>query len=194
MLYLNTRHQLPTIATRSQYTRVSRAHVNPAEIHTNPEMPRADHQKQRSTLQIDSYPSRHAYGARKVADICLEASQKAYQDIAKTTSKHTQEAWAVIDGGGKPGQDYQVQKATSDFWSQVKKQRYIEIQAIPDPNISYDPGSVRTNIIPANMNLRINTTKEGADIRVTPGNFEIYMKDKGYLNRWTSEGKYDIYA
>ena len=101
MLYVNVRHTLPRIGLHTQLATLS-SHVRPAELHTTYVAPRADVHATQVKIDIDSYPSRHAYGASTMEDFTRENGQQGLADIQQATSSHTQAAWDVIENGARP--------------------------------------------------------------------------------------------
>jgi len=68
MLYLNTRHQLPQIAIRQQWGRFTESAAVPATVHGNNEQAKSNKGATQSSIELDNYPSRRAYGARNMND------------------------------------------------------------------------------------------------------------------------------
>lgn len=195
MLYLNVSSSLPKIATRSQMSKLG-AHVKEAELHTHYRAPRADVAPKGLKLDINTYPSRHAYGFTTMDDFCRENRDKALSDIVETTSKHTQAAWDVIENGAKPrknvGSFFQT-RAKQDLKAEVMKQRYIEVQGIPDPEIHVTPYHVAGDIDPGEYSVDITTPPDGkAAFEFQKGSFEMYTKEAGSFRMWVSEGRYDM--
>ena len=193
MLYVNVRHTLPRIGLHTQLATLS-SHVRPAELHTTYVAPRADVHATQVKIDIDSYPSRHAYGASTMEDFTRENGQQGLADIQQATSSHTQAAWDVIENGARPGGSSEIiNQAKSKLADQIAKQRYIEVQAIPDPTITVTPSVVQGNIDTGKDEVSIQTYPS-ADILVHPGQAETYLEQKGSIRMWTTEGQYDIYA
>lgn len=195
MLYLNVSSSLPKIATRSQLSHIG-AHAKEAELHTHYRAPRANVAPKGLKLEINTYPSRHSYGFTTMSDFCREHRDKALQDIVETTSKHTQAAWDVIENGAKPKKHvgaFFPSRAKQDLRAEVMKQRYISVQAIPDPEVHITPYHVAGDIDPGECSVDITTAPDGrAAFEFNKGNFEIYTDRAGSFRMWVSEGKYDM--
>ena len=101
MLYVNTRHQLPQIGIRQQWGRFDAASAVPATIHTNNEQAKSNKGATQSSVEIDNYPSRRAYGARNMTDYSRELAQRGNADAQSGISKRTQTAWQKIENAGK---------------------------------------------------------------------------------------------
>ena len=193
MLYVNVRHALPRIGLHTQLATLS-SHVRPAELHTTYVAPRADVHATQVKIDIDSYPSRHAYGASTMEDFTRENGQQGLADIQQATSSHTQAAWDVIENGARPGGSSEIiNQAKSKLADQIAKQRYIEVQSIPDPTITVTPSVVQGNIDTGKDETSIQTYPT-ADVTFNPGKFEAYLEQQGAVRMWTTEGQYDIYA
>ena len=98
-----------------------------------------------------------------------------------------------IDGGAKQGRDPIAQQAHRELSSEIGKQRRIEAQAIPDPEIRVHPAELMGDIDPGRWDYKIQTA-EKADVTFNRGHIRIYLEDPGSIHSWVSEGHYDIYA
>ena len=193
MLYVNVRHTLPRIGLHTQLATLS-SHVRPAELHTTYVAPRADVHATQVKIDVDSYPSRHAYGASTMEDFTRANGQQGLADIQQATSSHTQAAWDVIENGARPGGSSEIiNQAKGKLANQIAKQRYIEVQSIPDPTITVTPSVVQGNIDTGKDEVSIQTYPT-ADVTFNPGKFEAYLEQQGTVRMWTTEGQYDIYA
>lgn len=194
MLYLNVQHSLPKVATRNQQPLLLKAGFEPARLHRNLRLARAQVHPEGLKLDINTYPSRHAYGFSTMADFCREHRDKSLQDIVKSTSSHTQAAWDVIENGAKPKKRtglYFPSRAKQRLGQEVMKQRFIEVQAIPDPEIHVTPAHIAGQNDVGDDHYTIDATAD-ADIQFKLGSCEMYTKDAGFIRMWTSEGGYDI--
>ena len=190
---LNIRHALPQIDIRTRRTTVDDSHMVPAEIHTGTRQARSNKGVTQARIDINSYPSRKAYGHRTMDDLTGENGQKGIADAQSGMSKHTQEAWSVIENGPKSG-DYVQKQAEQKIYSEAKKRRYLEAQHIPEPQITLaEPSEVVGEPDLGDVTAKIDA-KSYASIKITTGNAETYLKDKGFIHRWVTEDKYDIYA
>lgn len=191
MLRLNIRHTDTRIGIHTQLSTLS-AHPKPAELHTDVEPAQSGIGFTQATIDINSYPSRHSYGFTTMGDFTKDRGQKGLSDVKSSISKHAQATWDVIDNGARKG-DYQVSRAKSRFWSNVSKQRYIVAQAIPDPEITVHPSEIVGEPYLGKNQIHIDADSQ-AEVSYNPGGVETYIKQKGSIRMWTTEGKYDIYA
>ena len=190
---LNIRHALPQIDIRTRRTTVDDSHMVPAEIHTGTRQARSNKGATQARIDINSSPSRKAYGHRTMDDLTGENGQKGIADAQSGMSKHTQEAWSVIENGPKSG-DYVQKQAEQKIYSEAKKRRYLEAQHIPEPQITLaEPSEVVGEPDLGDVTAKIDA-KSYASIKITTGNAETYLKDKGFIRRWVTQDKYDIYA
>ena len=193
ILRLNMRHALPQIDIRSRQSTVDDSHMVPAQIHTNNRQARSNKGITQARIDIDSYPSRKAYGYRKMGDFTRENGQQGIADAQAGVSRHAQATWSIIDNAPKRG-DYVQQQAEQKIYSDAKKSRYLEAQHIPDPQITLAEASqVVGESDLGDVTAQIDA-KSYASIQITRGSAETYLKDKGFFRQWVTEDKYDIYA
>jgi len=195
MLRINMNHTLPQIGLRTTPSQLS-THVEPARLSAHYRAPRSTQYVTQATVDIDSYPSRKAYGFRTMDDLTQEQGQKGLQDIQSRTSRLTQEAWEVIKNGPKQdGGAYCITMEKNKFWSSLSKGRswHIEAQSIPNPTLTPHVSEVRGGMDTGSYDVNIDTKKDGADISYRPSRVETYLKQKGELNIWT-EGSIDTFA
>lgn len=193
MLYINVRHSLPQVGARSQQPKLLEAGFEPARMHRTLKLARAQVHPEGLSLDINSYPSRHAYGFSTMNDFCREHRDRSLQDIVSSTSSHTQAAWDQIDNAAKPEKRiglYFPSRAKSRLGQEVMKQRHIEVQAIPDPQIHATPYHIAGQNDVGDDHYTIDTTAT-AHIESQPGKCELYTRDAGYIRMWTTEGGYD---
>ena len=195
MKYINTTHSFPVVASRSKLSTLSTP-IDQATGSSDIEMARSNQHATLATIDIDTYPSRHAYGFSTMDDVCREAAQKGQSDIAQATSRHTQEAMANIESVGKRGAAARAVAAyTNQFWSSVSRSRRIEAQAIPDPIITVNPSRVEGEPDTGKYEYSIDThAGVPSSTEFNKGSFELYTRDKGYIRRWISVGGYDTNA
>ena len=190
---LNIRHALPQIDIRTRRTTVDDSHMVPAEIHTGTRQARSNKGATQARIDINSYPSRKAYGHRTMNDLTRENGQQGISDAQSGTSRHTQEAWSVIENGPKRG-DYVQKQARQKIFSEAKKTRYLEAQFIPNPQTTLaEPSQVVGEPDLGDVTAKIDA-KSYASIQITTGGAQTYLKDQGFIRRWVTEDKYDIYA
>ncbi len=192
MLRLNIRHQLPQTDLRMQRSRLE-THVEPAQLHTDYRAARSNMGVTAPQLDINTYPSRHSYGFTNHTDFAKERAQQGKSDVKSNTSKWTREAWNTIDNAAKRGRDTIHEFYQNRMMQEIKQQRKLIIQAIPDPEIHNTPGRVVGTPDVGDVTTDIQA-KHDADISYQPAKAETYIKDQGFLRQWTTEDKYDIYA
>ena len=192
MLYLNTRHTLPRIGIDMVASTLS-SRIQKPTAEGAYHAPRSNTGMGRITLEINSYPSRKSYGARTMADFTGEKGQQGISDVQSATSRHTQDAWAMIESGAKKGHNEIASQAKSRLSGEISKQRHLEAQAIPDPEIHIQPAHEPGDIDPGSWDYTIQTADK-ADVTYNEGHFEVFLEERGSIHNWVSEGHYDIYA
>ena len=192
MLYLNTRHRLPQIAIRQQWGRFEESAAVPATVHTNNEQAKSNLGATQSSIDIDNYPSRRAYGARNMDDFTRERGQKGLSDVQAGTSKKTQDAWSRATGGARRGNDI-AQQAKSEMMSKYTAKTVVELNLMPEPNITAQESQVVGTPDEGDVTAEIEPVFS-PKLSYTPGSAETYLEEKGYIRHWVSEGHYDIYA
>lgn len=189
LTYLNVRHELPRIGIDMQAGTLSSRVQQPQSSGTY-RAPRSTQGVVQAKVDIDSYPSRHAYGARKMSDFTAEQGQRGKDALRQATSRHTQQAWTNCDQAARKGVNVITQKYKGELSAKVRQQRHIVAQAIPDPTITVYPAQVQGDIDPGEHSIQIRTEPR-ADVTYNPGRFRGYLAYKGTIQRWTSTGKYD---
>lgn len=193
MLYLNTRHQLPQISIRQQWGHFESASVNPATVHTENKQARSNKGITQSSVEINNYPSRKAYGARNMTDYSAELAQRGNSDVQSGISKRTRTAWTKIENAAKPGNDIPSQYKSEMMSKYSKANVLVQFNLMPGPSITAyesqvvgepDEGDVTAEIEPV----------YSPNVRYTPGSAETYLENEGFIRNWVSEGHYDIYA
>ena len=192
MLYLNTRHTLPRVGIDMAASTLSSRIQRPTAEGTY-HAPRSNTGMGRITLEINSYPSRKSYGARTMADFTGEKGQQGISDVQSATSSHTQNAWAMIENAARKGHNEIANQAKGRLSSEISKQRHLEAQAIPDPEVHIEPAHEPGNIDPGSWDYTIRTADK-ADVTYNEGHFDLYLEERGSIHSWVSEGHYDIYA
>lgn len=191
VLRLNIRHALPQTDLRIKRGTVDRAAVVPAQLHNANRQATSNKGITQSTVDLDNYESRRAWGARNLTDLTREFGQKGLSDVRANRSRTTQIAWSRAENGGKPGND-------------IKEQIMQEVHASPPetlvgfdlmrgPTITATPSEVVGESDVGDVTYEIETTPY-ADIRTTPGSVQTYLSDAGFIRRWISMNEYDIYA
>ena len=65
--------------------------------------------------------------------------------------------------------------------------------AIPDPIITVHPSELHGEPDLGHQAISIEASAK-AEATYHPGKFEVYLKQKGSIHRWATEGRYDTYA
>ena len=189
--YLNISHQLPRIGIDSTPGRISKAVPNQPQIHGNGnQQARSEKGFTQSSIDINSYPSRRAYGHRNMTDYTAERGQQGIADVQRGTSDHARETWALIERGPRRG-NYWAGKYKNEMYSQHQQRNRIDLTWIPDPQITFHPSELTGDIDTGDVTERIET-QPSPNIQYTPGSIRTYLEDQGFINRWTSIGEYDI--
>jgi len=87
-----------------------------------------------------------------------------------------------------------VQRYDSKLSQEISKQRRIVAELIPDPVITYHPVEATGEPDLGDVTAEFEPQKIFAETNFTPGKVETYMQQKANVERWVTEGKYDIYA
>ena len=192
LLRLNIRHALPQTAIRNQQSRILDSHMIPAQIHSNNQQAQSNKGVTQPDIDIDSYQSRHAYGARNMSDFSKDNGQEGFSDARSATSRHAQSTWSLIENAARRG-NYVQQQAYQKLFEDSHSTAHIEALMIPDPSISVQESEVVGESDRGDISTEISTTPF-ASIEISPGSAETYLKDPGFIRRWITQGKYDIYA
>lgn len=193
MLYLNTRHQLPQISIHQNWSKLNESSVVPAEIHGNNKQAKSNKGVTQSSIDIDNYPSRKAYGARNMTDYTHERGQRGISDSQSGVSSRTQKTWGFIENGAKRG-NYIARTYKSDMMSKYQSAKNLaHLTYMSPPNIRVNEGQIVGESDLGDVTAKIETTSS-AKIDYTPGSAETTLADKGFIRNWVSEGHYDIYA
>ena len=181
MLMLNMRFTQPMIGMHTQLGKLE-AHSTPAELHTEGRQASSNRHWTQPSLDIDQYPSRHAYGNDNHRDFAQKYGRQGFADLAKTTSRWTQEAWDNVENSGKRGKKPVEQRYDSKLRQEIEQSKnwHIVTEAVGEPDLG-------------NVSVKIDT-EAFAKTNFTSGKVEVYMQQKANVERWVSEGKYDIYA
>lgn len=182
----------PMIGIHTQLGKLE-AHSTPAVLHTEGRQARSNRHWTQPKLEIDQYPSRHAYGNDNHTDFAKKYGQQGFADLSKTTSRWTQEAWDNVENCGKKGRKPIVQRYDNKLRQEIMKERHIVTELIPDPVIRFQPIEAVGEPDLGDVSVKIQT-KSFAETNFTPGKVETYMQQKANVQRWVTEGKYDIYA
>ena len=192
MLYLNIRQTLPQIGIHSELATLSTPIKQPTS-HGDYRPPRSGLGYSQVRIEVDTYPSRHAYGFSTMDDFTKQYGDQGKADVQETTSSYAQSAWAMSDNAAKKGHDEIAAQARQKLADEVSKQRYIVAAPIPDPIITVHPSELHGEPDLGHQAISIEASAK-ADATYHPGKFEVYLKQKGSIRRWVTEGRYDIYA
>ena len=193
MMWLNIRHQLPQTAIRhTSWDKWNVSASTPAEVHTEDRQARSNKGATQASVNIDSYPSRRAYGARNMTDFTRERGQAGLSGVKSGTSSHTQQAWSNIENGAKKGNDIPA-RAKNEMFSKYTARNRVDFQLMQGPTITANPSRVVGDTDTGDVTAEIST-EPFARMDFTQGKVETYMEDQGFIRRWLSDGKYDIYA
>ena len=113
----------PMISVHTQLGKLE-AHSTPAELHSEARLPRSNRHWTQPSVEIDQYPSRHAYGFTNHTDFAREHGQQGFSDLSKTTSRWTQEAWDNVENSGKKGKKPVEQRYDSKLRQEISKERH----------------------------------------------------------------------
>lgn len=193
MLRLNIRHALPQITIRNEQSRIEDSHMIPARLHANSQQARSNKGITQARIDIDSYESRHAYGAKNMDDLTGENGQKGLSDVQRSDSRHAQSTWSIIDNAAKRG-DYVQQTERQKLFTEAKQTSELEAMMIPDPTTTVvQKSEVVGEPDLGDVTLDIETTAN-ASIEIRPGSARTYLENEGFIRRWLTQDKYDIYA
>lgn len=193
MFYLNIRHQLPQISIHQTQSRLNRSAMRPATVHGNNEQAQSNKGVTQSSVEVDNYPSRRAYGSRTMGDYTRERGQKGISDAQSAASERMQKAWSFVEQGAKRGDDI-PQKYKSDMMAKYSEAKtLVHFSLMSGPNIRVNEGQIVGEPSAGDVTAEIET-QSSADIDYTPGSAETTLADKGFIRSWVSEGHYDIYA
>lgn len=192
MVRLNTRHELPQIAIRQTQGRLDESAIIQPQISGRNRQSSSNQGATQPTLEINSYPSRRAYGHRTMGDLTAEQGQRGKSDVQAATSMHSRKAWAKADNAAKRGDDV-VQEIKSEIFSDYEARAVFTFSGIPNPQMQGHPGEVVGEPDTGDISVDIETAPT-ARIRYTPGSVETYLQNKGFIRHWVSYGNYDITA
>ena len=193
MARLNTRHELPQIAMRQTQGRLDSAQIiQPRTQGSGNRQAQSNQGATQSSLSIDSYQSRRAYGFRKAGDLMAEQGRRGLSDVQSSTGRHSSEAWSKATTAARRGDDV-VQKIKADIFSNYEARTVFTTAAIPDPQMQGYQGEVVGEPDTGDVSVDIQT-EPNARIHYTPGSVETFLQNEGYIRHWVSMDHYDIYA
>ena len=191
MLY--TRHQLPQIGIRQQWGKFKSAAAVPATVHTNNEQAKSNKGVSQSSVEINNYPSRKAYGARNMTDYSAELAQRGNADVQSGISRRTQTAWQKIENAAKKGNDIPRQYKNEMMSKYSKVDIVFQFNLMPEPQITAHESQVVGEPDEGDVTAKIEPVYS-PKVEYTPGSAETYLEDKGFIRHYITEGHYDIYA
>lgn len=191
MLRLNIRHALPQTDLRIRHGRFNSTAYVPAEVHTEFKVARSNKTVSQTSVQLDNYQSRKAWGAKNLTDLIGDFARQALSDVRSGTSRRTQIAWDRAENGGKPGDDIK-QQIMQEVHAEPPR-TMVEFELMEGPTITVTPSQIIGESDVGDVTAEIDTTPF-ANIDYTPGSVETYLKNEGFIRRWVSVNEYDIYA
>ena len=191
MKYVNIEQKLPQTTIHQEQAIGERNGYVPVEMHRNLQLPRSEMGWTQLKIDIDCYPSRTAYGFLNNTDFAQKYGQQGFQDLAASTSRHTQEAWAAAKGAARPHSNLLGQQAKSRFWSETVKWPQWVAEHIPDPEFTVHPQEVTGQMDIGQDKYDIQTT-DHADIAIKTGTAETSLATEGSIRMWTTEGRLDV--
>ena len=192
MVRLNIRHELPQIGIRQTLGRIDETGIIQPRARGTNQQAYSNKTVTQPTLDLDSYPSRRAYGDRNMDDFTAERGQRGFSDVRAATARHTRDGWSKIDNGAKRGNDI-VQNARAEMFSKYQATPVFSIEFPPDVEVKGHPSEVVGEPDLGDISVDIETAPS-ARIHYTPGSVETYLENEGFIRRWTTIDKYDIYA
>ena len=193
MARLNTRHELPQIATRQTQGWLEASIVQPrTRTAGNRQGSSNQGATQPPNLSIDNYPSRRAYGYRKHGDLAAERGQKGISDVQAATSRHSNEAWSKATTAARRGDDV-VEKIRAEIFAEYEARVVFALNDIPDPEMQGYQSDVVGEPDSGDVTVDIET-EPNARIHYTPGSVETFLQDEGFIRQWVSMNQYDTYA
>ncbi len=194
ILRLNIRHQLPQTAQRVQRSQLEAAAVVPARVTGHNVQGTSNQGATQPVTQLENYQSRRAYGARTMADFNRENQQRALSDVQSGTSRRTQEAWARAENGAKPGDDIAQQFHRAIFPdSPIAAKTLVTFDLMDGAQIAVTPSRVVGEPEVGENSMQAETTPFPL-YRYSQGNAQTYVQNEGFIRRWVTIDKYDIYA
>lgn len=190
---LNIRQTLPRIGIRTKLSTLE-THNTRAELHGDYQAPRSNMGWTQSTLEVNTYPSRHAYGYTNHEDFAREKGQEGIQKMREGMSRRNSLAQTFITNGAKKGSNVVAEHAKQEISAQISRQLYMDVQAIPDPEMHITPGRVTGQPDPGHYTTEAEGVETMAKSDFNRGSVEIYLQQKGDIRRWLTWGKYDTYA
>jgi len=187
MLCLNIRQTYPRIGMHSQLSSL-KTESPPADMHRHYEQPIGNTWPSAAEVQINQYPSRHAYGFSNLKDMGQQEAQDGFAGVEKGIHRHVQEGNDMLNNGTK----YNVIAAEAKALLRPEKDKVLVVKSPPPPEITVIPSQMKGNVDTG----RDEVTIEPHEVKTQyiPGSLDIFLEEKGSIRMWTTEGRYDIYA
>ena len=192
MVRLNTRHELPQITMRQTQGRLDASGIIQPQPRGRNQQARSNQTVTQPSLTLDNYPSRRAYGFRKMGDLTAEQGSRGISDAQAATGRHSSEAWSKATTAARRGDDV-VEKIKADMFSDYQARPVFTTSAIPDAQMQGHPNEVVGEPELSDISVDIQTAPS-ARIQYTPGSVEVYLQNEGFIRHWVSMDHYDIYA
>ena len=191
---LNIRQTFAQVGTRSKLSTLD-SHVVPDKIHTNYQAPRSNVGVTQPSMELDTYPSRHAYGYTNMDDFTRERGQRGFSDLRQGMSERNAETWSMIENGARPHHNEIAAQAKQNLNKlMTPPKEHVVAQAIPDPQMTVHPCETKGEVDPGKYEAKFDPHEAFADVKFNQGSFEVYMKQKNDINQWITQDTYDIYA
>ncbi len=193
MLRLNIRHRLPQTDLRIQRGTLDRAVTVPSQVHTeNKQALSSKWITQPRIESIDAYESQHVTGRRTMLDLARERGRKGISDVRAADSRHTQNGWANAANGAKRGNDIST-KYHRKLVEGMEAEPVFSLEWTKGVEVQISTSQLIGDIDVGDLTAEIQTAPS-AEIHATQGATQTYLRDQGFIRRWVSEDKYDIYA
>ena len=187
MLCLNIRTTYPVIGMHAQLSSIETKSPS-AELHTQYQAADAAVWPSEAEVDIDQYPSRHAYGFSNLHDLGEQAAQDGFSGVQKGIDRRVREGNDFLHNGTK----YNVVAAEERAKLVPRQDRVLVVGPVPKPTITVKPSEMQGSIDPGKDAVTI--VPHEVETNYTPGILDIWLKDPGSVRMWTTEGQYDIYA
>lgn len=192
MVRLNTRHELPQIGIRQTRGYFDETAIVQPQVQSTNRQSRSNKTVTQPSLDLDSYPSRKAYGFRNHSDQMAEQGQRGISDAQAATSRHAQTTWTKATTAARRGNDI-AQNARAEMFSKYEAKAVFTTSAVPNVQMQGHPNEVVGEPDLGDISVDIQTAPS-ARIHYTPGSVETYLRNEGFIRHWVTQDHYDIYA
>ena len=191
---LNIRATFPQIGIRNEQSRMETPRGKGAELHSEYKPPTGNGWTQ-AKINIDSYPSRQAYGYLKNGDYARQRAQEGVQGMRANMQKSNADAQAMVTRAAKKGHNEIAAQAKQLIASQCSPPKGMNPKFIPNPVTTVERKSeIKGEIDPGSYKTTVDPAESYAHCRFTPAQAETYMKQEGNIDRWITYGEYDRLA